>query len=552
MYPKLSPRVNSMAEFIDTLLTESKQAFEVRKPHEPLWQEIADYVVPQLAEFVVEHSPGTRRDSKINDAHAIEANTRFSRALSGLLTPEGFQWLGLRVTQTELAENESVKRYLELVVRELLDHFHSPASGFYSMADEFYTQIGAFGNSPVFIGERDGLPYYVSLYLGETAMHVDERGRSIADYRRYKQTAWQLYAQFGPEILPREVLDALEKAPGEKFICHHIVRARKEGDPVSFGHPILSAYILEEPKLFLRRPGGFFEDPIIFPRWKRAQNAHYGFGPAENALGDIKMLQKVVRDTARGIHKSVDPNIILADDGTVQPRINQNPGGLWYAEWTPKGEPKIREVQFTGNVSHGLQYAEHLRNKIDKHFHLDAFELPPITTPDGAKNHMSATEFAGRQRQQLQFAGPIISRLRAEFLFPLVRRSYMTMLRSGRIPLPPPELAGTRVVPEYMSPLALALRSHESDTVMGFMAKITSIAQVDPRVLLRINPSRTVEVLADSDNVPRKILNTEAEYEALLAQQAQRERSLEEAQALESSSGAAADQAKALKLLRSA
>ena len=160
-----------------------------------------------------------------------------------------------------------------------------------------------------------------------------------------------------------------------------------------------------------------------------------------DAIGDCKALQKVARDTMRGIHKSVDPNIIIESDGTMQPRMNFNPGGLLYAHFTNNGQPKLKELQFNGNVSHGVQYQGELRDKINQHFFLDAFELPPITTPDGAKHHMSAPEFAGRQRQQLHFAGPLLARLRSAFPYPLVSPPSPLLPPRGIIPPPPPTLS---------------------------------------------------------------------------------------------------------------
>jgi len=543
----------SESEWIDGLIREVDQAFSQRSEHDPKWQDIADVMAPQFADFTTQRTPGQRRDFKIIDAHGIEAGGRFARSLSGLLTPEGYRWLGLRVADPKIGEIGSVKSYLEMTERTLLDCFHSPSSAFYQMSEEFYLQIGYFGNSPVFIGEHEGKPYFQSVFLGECAMDTDERGQSIADYRRWKPTAWQLFSMFGTERLPKEVLDALKNKPGQQFPCCHIVRRRKKTDPPSLaGHPIISIYLIEKPRMLLRKPGGFFEDPMLFPRWRRAQNSQYGYGCGENALGDVKMLQKVARDTARGIHKSVDPNVIVAGDGTVQPRVNMNPGGFWYADWPMQGGPRIQQVPFSGNVSHGVAYEEKLYSKIDKHFHLDAFELPPIVTPDGAKNHMSATEFAGRQRQQLQFAGPMLARLRAEFLFPLVRRSYMILLRSKILPPPPPELQRTRVIPEYISPLAIALGSHDADTIMNFYASLGLISQFDPRVVAKVNPARTVDALADAHHVPRSILNTQDEYDALVAGEAAQQQAAMEAEQLQVQSDANEKNARALSLARSA
>lgn len=540
-----------MSEFIDKLLAEAEQAFDIQSVYRPKWQDIADVMATQYAEFTVQTTPGARRDQHIIDSHGVDALTRFARGLNGFLTPEGFPWLALVPVDQSLLKVESVKVYLQQVARRLLIHFHSPSSGFYTAVSEMYSQLGAFGTSPMFVDEDPaaGLPFYQSLFLGEAAFYADSRGNSAADFRKWKPTAWQLVTQFGRERMPHEVLDALKTDPNKKFTAYHIVRPRLPGDPVSFGLPFLSVYILGDTKTALRRPSGFNEDPILFPRWNRAPNQQYGFGPGENALGDVRMLQVVARDTAKGIHKSVDPNIITESDGTVQPRINMNPGGLWYADWQ-NGKPKIQQVPFAGNIAHGLNYEDILRAKIDKHFHLDAFELPPITTPDGADHRQSATEFAGRQRQQLQTAGPMLSRIRYEFLFPLVRRSIRIMMRNGHIPEPPQELLAQGITPEYVSPAAVALGSFDADTIIQFMGFAVNMANVDPRVLMKINPERTMETLADALQVPRQILNTAEEFAALVEQSEEAAQRQAQAEQMKLISDAGASQADAISTLQ--
>ena len=532
---------------IDTFLKESEQTFSQRKNHENTWQEIAEVMSPQHANFTVETTPGQRRDHRIISSHGIKAKNRFARSLSSNLTPAGFRWLFMAVADEKIALIPSVRAYLDLVARVLLEHFHSPASGFYKMAAQHYAQLGIFGNAPLFIGERNGAPYFKSVYLGEVAMEVDDLGNSIADYRRMRMNAWQIATQFGTENLPQMVTDALSANAGTLFTVHHIVRRRKPGDPPTLsGHPYISAYILGESKTLIRPIGGFFEDPFLFPRWELTPDSQYGFGPGENALGDVKMLQKVTRDTARGVHKSVDPNVIIGGDGTVQPRVNMNPGGIWWADWPSHASgPKIAQVPFQGNVSHGVAYADSLKLDIDEHFFREAFELTPTTTPDGSDHRMSATEFAGRQRQQLQFAGPLLDLHRAEFLFPLVRRSYAIMVRSGRIPRPPPELARTRVSPEYISPLAIALRSQDRDTIMGFVGDVLTIAQIQPNVANKLNAERAADLLAVASHVPQAVLNSDREFSEIVAQQTEAAEAQRQGEQLQLASEANLNNAKA-------
>lgn len=537
-------------QFIDRLIREDQAAFSQRETWEFLWQQCADLMLPTMAEFTHKLSPGQKRDRKIFDSTGVAVNQKFAARVFGFLTGEGQPWFALRVPDDKLDSNVQIRTWLDEVTRIMMGAFNSPWLGFSTASEEKFIQLGAFGTAPMFIGERNGLPYFQSEFLGNVAIWTDDRGQVAGVYRRYSDTAFQIADKFGSNNLPKLVLEALRSDPQKKFTCLHIVRPRYEDDPPTFAQfPFISAYICLDDKAFLRPLRGFFEQPWIIARWARSPNEVYGRGPGIWALADVQQLQEVVRDTVRLIHKQVDPNILVSDDGTLPPRANMRPGGYWYGRQNPAGKWNIEQVPSAGRPEAAERLISELRDRIRNHFLLDLFDLPPKISDDGSVVHMSATEFAGRQRQQLQFVGPSLARLRAEDLMPTVKRTFSILMRNGHLPPPPSAVLQSGIIPEYVSPLAIAQKAHEADTIMQFFGHIGPLAQVDPRVLDIINPERTTELLAKADHVPMKMLNTKQERDQIKFDREQAQQEQIEAEQLQATAAASKDSATALKLL---
>ena len=550
----------------DRLAIESDVAFSERAQWEVLWQRLSDYIYPTMSDFTRINTPGFRRDDRIIDSAGVRANRRFAASVFSFLTGEGTPWFTLRLADERLNSNREVRAWMDDTVQRMMDEFNSPFSRFSLSQEQKFLQIGAFGNAPIFIGVRNGRPYFQTEFLGNVAVWCDELGQTQAVYRRYEDTAWGLEQRFGKENLPKDVLAALTDKPLTKFKCRHIVRPWD--DTINFpniaGFTYLSAYMIgEDDKHFLHRQGapaigGYHENPWVFARWAVSPTENYGRGPGGDALGDVMMLQRVVRDTVKLIHKKTDPQWLVDDDGTLNPRLPTSvPGAVIYSRQNERGHWAVKQEPTVGDSRDALTYIGLLKDQIGQHFYREAFDVLPPTNPSGSDHRMSATEFAGRQRQQLQYAGPPLARMRSEDLMPTVARTFRVMWRNGLIAEVPLILqdalsAGVQMTPEYVSPLAVAQRAHESDTIMGFAGKIGALAAFDPRFARALHTERTTAALADSDHVPVAILSTPAE----IAQQIQAEQEAAQAQA-EAEQGklqgdAAESNAKAISLIQGA
>lgn len=537
-------------EFAEQIVQENNFTRSERSIWDNLWQDLADYEMPTMADFTQRNSPGERRSSKIVNSAGVLAARESATRVNGFLTGDGTNWFDLRIPGSRLENDPAVRGWLDQLKAAMYAIFSAPGSGFGVAKDPTYRQLIVFGNGPLFIGESNfGLPIYHPEFLGNCSIWTDDNGKVIALFREYRTTALGLARQFGEDALPQEVKAALATEPQKRFTCIHGVRPRTDNDPLlPAGQPWIEGYVLKDNNHLLAEPSGYWEFPWLFPRWAVTPNEVYGRGPGEDALQDVKMVQAVTTSITKHIAMNTDPQWMVEDESGVSPRINQVPGGYVYARQN-QGNWNVQRLGPSGSAQEGLEFRDGIVRDIKSLFYLDAFKMVEKISEGGSVVHMSATEFAGRQADQFRFAGPALERLRSEMLFPTIGRTASILIRNKKVPPPPPQLRGAPIHAEYVSPLAVAQRASEGSAVLQFINDLIPLAQIDQRALDIVNVPEAGRVLGRARHVPQLILNTADQIAAI---QQGRAEAAAEAQATEqmvAAAGASKDSAQALKLL---
>ncbi|MCH8314222.1 MAG: hypothetical protein IID17_14705 [Nitrospinae bacterium] len=540
-----------MPTFAEQIIMDNDYARSLRTQWENQWQTLADYELPSMADFNQQVSPGQQRGTKIVNSIGVLSARECATRINAFLTGDGTTWFDLRIPETRIENDSQVRAWLDLVKQVMYTVFNSPGSGFGTAKEPTYRQLTVFGNGPMFIGETaSGWPVYRAEFLGNCAIWTDDDNRVIALFREYQNTAWGLARQFGEDTLPDSVKSMLATEPQRKFTCIHGVRPRMDADPFDIvGMPYIEGYVLKETGDLLADPRGYWEFPWLFPRWSVSPNESYGRGPGEDALQDVKGLQRMETDVIKRVSMDVDPQWLIDDESGVSPRINQVPGGYVYGRQDAKGNWNIQALRPSGSPADGMAMIEKKERLVESLFYLDAFRMVEKISKSGSVVHMSATEFAGRQAEQFRFAGPALERQRAEFLFKLISRTMSILIRNGKVPPPPPQLRGAPIHAEYVSPLAVAQRSSEGSSVLQLIGDLIPLAQIDPRALDVLNVPRAGRVLARSRHVVQEALNSPEEIAAM---QKARSDAAAETQALEQltgAAGAAKDNAQALQII---
>jgi hypothetical protein len=154
---------------------------------------------------------------------------------------------------------------------------------------------------------------------------------------------------------------------------------------------------------------------------------------------------------------------------------------------------------------------------------------------------MTATEVLQRNEEKMRLLGPVLGRLQAELLQPLISRSFALLLRNGLLPTAPEELQGQDIDIEYVSPLAKAQKMTDLQSMLRGFEVLLQMQQVAP-VMDYLDDDKLVQYLVETTGIPARVIRSPNEVQQLRRQRA--EAQAQQAQAQQEA--AIADQAQKL------
>jgi len=510
-----------------------------RTNYESVWQEIAEYMIPSRA-YTTTVAPGTKRGSKIFNTHPVLALEQLAGGLHGMLTSPALRWFKLQPAP-HLARDRQVLAWFEAATDIMDTHIKTAATGAGVALHETFLELSGPGCGVIFIADK-GRPgaRFQSIPLAECyfAENADRQVDTL--YREYElplREVLRLWPDTAPDELRRKsnsdpdmpvrILHATEPAAGSGARG----AANRGGWDTMWCH---KDHYLEH--------GRYQEFPFAVGRWTLRSGETYGAGAGVNALADVKMLNEIERLNLRGLAKVVDPPQMLPDDGFLN-APNFNPGAFNYLRNDTRHIDKIGPINTGARPDLAEKKIDQVQERISGIFYVTWLRLPQ-------QPNMTATEVLQRRDELLRLLGPMVERLEAELLAPLLNRTFMVLLRNGFFPPLPAALArngGWWV--EFLGPLSRAQRQADADTVMRFFAAMQPLMQIDPTVANIVHPQRTGEWLADRTGMPLMLLRTPDELQQKAENDAQQQQMLAQAQLLKSGAGAARDGATALATL---
>lgn len=477
------------------------------------WQELADHVLPRRAEIVRHGSPGEKRMGKLFDATAIQANELLAAALHGMLTSPVSPWFELALGDAKRMQEPGVAAWLEESARRLHSAFN--ASNFQTEMHELYLDLGCFGTAALFIeGDPEALLRFSCRPLSEIHVGQDVQGRIDTVFRRFSFTARQAVQRWGEAAGPRLAKLAARDPDAESDILHAVF-PREGRDPRRLEAEQMryaSVYVDIAARAVIAE-GGYREMPFAVPRWSKAAGELFGRSPAMTALPDVKMLNEMCRTTLRAAQKSVDPPLLIADDGVVLP-LRTQPASLNFARFLADGSDPVRPLVSGANVGLGLQMEETRRGAIRTAFYADQLQL-------AGGPQMTATEVLQRTEEKLRLLGPILGRLQSELLRPLIDRAFGIALRAGALPKPPAALAGQALQVVYVSPIAQAQRQTQAQGLLKLLEFAGPLAAIEPQLADNIDGDAALRHLWGLFAAPQSVLRPPRKVAERRAERAQ-------------------------------
>ena len=442
-----------------------------RSNWDSLYQECADYGLPGDNQITRSQSPGEKK----LDTFQTEGENSIIQLASGLYSymfPTDAKAFTLKIDDEEANEDDEVKQYLNKVTNTA--HEHLVQSTFRQTFFENLKSLGCFGSSNLYSEPgRTQSVNFVNFHMKDTFVDIDDDGVIDTIYRRFEYTARQAVKKFGKEKLGENVLKASEdnKQKSKKFKFIHIVEPRegvdgKNSDPLTMDFS--SVYVCRDDKNIVAE-SGYPEMPYQITRFDRDANEILGRSPMMKMLPDVKLLGQMNRVQIKAWEKMCDPPIVLPDDGSIWPLATQ-PGGVIHKR---QGGDDPVWFKFEGNLT-GLQDAiEKITQKIKSGFFLDLFDVLID------RKNMTATEVRARVEQQLRFLTPIIGRLQSELFNPMIHRVIGILGRAGKLPAMPESISGKDYTIEYLGPLALAMKTLETQGFVIAMEQLKGFGEME-------------------------------------------------------------------------
>ena len=486
---------------------------EKRSNWESHWQEVADYMIPRKAEITKQRASGDKRNISIFDATPINALELLAASLHGMLTSSANRWFSLRFKETELNDSDEAKEWLEDATQRMYDVIAK--SNFQQEIFECYHDLIAFGTACLMIEEDDeDTLNFSARHIKEIYIQENKKGYVDTIYRKFKMPAQAVLDKFGMENVSKEVLNSAKKNPFDDLTIIHVVRPRLEFDPKKKDKknmPFQSIYY-EESTGHIIMIGGFKENPYVIPRYLKASTEIYGRSPGMNALPDVKVLNKMVENSLKAAAKQIDPPLLIPDDGMLAP-IRMAPGSINY--YRAGSRDRIEPLNINANTSITLNSENQRREAILKMFHVDQLVITE-------NRNMTATEVLQRQEEKMRILGPVLGRLQSELLSPMIIRIFNIMLRNNLFQMAPAILRSQELNIEYVSPIALAQKSSELQSIMRGLELFGSMAQAMP-VMDYIDENGLIKQLINILGLPAKMIKSDAEVQQIREERAQQQ-----------------------------
>lgn len=520
----------------DKVIKRQAQLAADRSNFDSLFQQVAERVLPGEANFLSERTPGEDRSDKMFDATGALALKKYAAILESLGMPRTAEYHKLAPGEDSIKDDYEVKSWFESVNKLLFKRRYAPLAGFTGALGSTHYGYGALGNGSIFVDEIPGRGVrYKSIPLAQSYFAENHVGMVDTVYRRFQYTARQALKQW-PKTCPEQIRKANEKAPDTFFWFIHAVYPidEAEGKRYPRGAKYASCWVSQDFRTVLGE-GHYFTFPYPTMRDVTLAGEVYARGPGVWVLPSLKMLNSMKRTVTRQGEKTVDPPLMMTEDGALS-GFNLRAGALNAGALNDKGEELVKPFNSGARVDIGIEMMEMEQRIINDSFYITLLQVV-VDHPQ-----MTATESLQRAQEQGMLLGPVIGRTQ-EFLGALVERELDLMARAGELP-PMPELlleVGGEYKIEYDSPLTRIQRSGESLAVARTMETILPLAEADPSILDNYDMDQISRDVGEINGMPMKQFRDPKAVEQIRAQRAQQVQAQQAAEQLPAVAGAAKD-----------
>lgn len=479
------------------LLDMANRMFSEKQNWNNLCQEIGYFFAPQKADFTDEITLGEEFASYITDPTPIIMARDLGDSFGTMLRSD--EWFKVSISDEKLRERNDIARFLDYMTEVTRAMLYDKRAGFTRMAKEHEHDFAYFGGGVSTINLNrnfDGFSYR-NWHQRDTAYTVNEDGDVDRLARKINTTCRKVMAQFGNApnaTVPQSVKDKYDQHPDDKVKMFHLAVPRDMHETktrqLPRDAPFLSIYISEEGDIVQELAE--YEFPYVVSRWRTVSGwGAYPFSPATMAaLPMSRGLQTMMQTFIEAGEKQVDPPLVATTEAISSP-VDITAGGITWvdAEYDERlGQPLV-PLELGKNVQLGEHMLMTFHRLMAESMYISKLNIPQ------ASGEGTAFEMSQLVQQNIRQLQPIFEPAQDEIVYRYLDRVVSVGLRLGAYGPPdriPPELFGEDITFTFFNPLQAARDRRKATQFQEASGVAAAAGQLDPSLLLELNPIRWV------------------------------------------------------------
>lgn len=478
-----------------------------------LHQEAYDFSMPDRETFRFQ-TAGQNKNRHVFDSTATLGLSQFSSRIQGGMVPPWQQWMDFQAgTSIPEDERDSVDQSLKDATDVFFNHINQ--SNFSTEAAPSFKDLG-IGTGAIMVEElpfgEDKVLQFSNIPLAECYPETPPGSVIESTWRKQEVEARHLKRIWPEADLTTKLTSLVEKQPNAKVTIWNGMLFNPE-DKLYWQ---IVFYQAEKTVLFTQ---SFKKKRMIVFRWDVTPGEVFGRGPIIQMLADIRTVNKVVEFTLKNAALQISGVYTGVDDGIFNPHtVRIAPGSVIPVSSNGTQNPSLTALTPSGNIQLGDLVADRLRDGIRKALFSD-----PLGDFDDPVR--SATEMQIRQQEILRTSGAQISRLKTEFVEPIV--AAVSEILQARGLLPEFRVDGEEVAMKPASPLAKAEALEDFNNTQIWMTALSGMMPFEAiaasvkiedlpksmQVQLGVNPDlvRTKEERADAGETAAALLEQQGD-----------------------------------------
>lgn len=480
-------------------------------------------------------STAAARQADLLDTTGTDGARILAAGLQSGLTPSNSRWPGLDVGD----ETDEERRWLDESAEFMWENIH--ASNFDAVSLDCMLDMAIAGMFPMFCDEAPEGGYRFDQWaLANSYAAASQPGGPVDTvFNEFPLSAEQAVRDYGETMVSEKVRKLAADKPDEQveFVRCVYPRSGLRGQ-LKQNLPFASVHIELSTKQVVRE-SGYHELPIGVPRWRTLKGSAYAFGPACEALPDMRTLNKEVEFVLANMDMAIAGMWGAVDDGVLNPRaVRVGPRKIIVMAEKDNMWPLTPATKFDA----ALIEIDRLQRAIRKIFMADQLE-----PQQKAGTPPTATEIVVRVELIRQLLGPLYGRMQSEYLQWLITRTFGLAYRRGVLgPIPRSILQrGGAISPVYNSPIARAQKGVDVAAMDRYEASLAQEAAATGNTDLLDNYdwNEATRHRAELLGVPAKLIRDRDVVEQIRKDRGERQATQQQAATLASIAAGAAKKA---------